>query len=97
MSTRREELRQELCNAEGVRPRGPRPAETTLGRYDRIYVAWFEAESECQQALRKWFERARSDRVRSDRDGTYTTYRAALDREEAAARDLERLCRPGQA
>jgi hypothetical protein len=92
MSTRREELRQELVNAEGVRSRTPRPAETAIARYDRIYLAWFAAESECEQALRDW-----RGRTRSDRDGTYIAYRAALDREEAAARDLERLCRSVQA
>jgi len=55
---------------------------------DDAYLAWFSAESECEQALRAWFA-ARG----GERTGVYLAYRAALDREEAAARDLERLWR----
>jgi hypothetical protein len=93
MSTRRDDLRQELLSAEGVRPRRPRTAQSTVASFDRIYLAWFEAESECGQALRNWCDRGPTDR---DAD-TYITYCAALDREEAAARDLERLCKSAQA
>jgi hypothetical protein len=49
---------------------------------DGAYMAWLVAERECDQALRAWQE---------ERPGAYWGYRAALDREEAAARDLERL------
>jgi hypothetical protein len=94
MSTRRDDLRQELLSAEGVRPRGPDgAAEATLRRFDIAYLAWFEAESECGQALRNWCDRGPTDRDAA----TDITYCAALDREEAAARDLERLCKSAQA
>jgi hypothetical protein len=49
-------------------------------------LAWFNAEIECDQALRAWFESTRNQAAT-----TYLSYRAALDREEAAAHDLERL------
>jgi hypothetical protein len=47
------------------------------------HLAWEAAEFEADQSLRAW-----------SNDGSpaaYQAYRAALDREEAAARDLERL------
>ena len=53
---------------------------------DDAYLAWFRAESECETTLRAWFQ-ATGGR----REPTYLAYRAALDREEASARDLERL------
>lgn len=53
---------------------------------DDAYLAWFRAESECESTLRNWF-RATGGR----REPAYLAYRAALDREEASARDLERL------
>jgi hypothetical protein len=53
---------------------------------DDAYLAWFSAESECEQTLHNWFERTGEQRAPA-----YLAYRAALDREEAAARDLERL------
>jgi hypothetical protein len=49
---------------------------------DGAYMVWLVAERECDQALREWHE---------ERPGAYWSYRAALDREEAAARDLQRL------
>jgi hypothetical protein len=53
---------------------------------DDAYLAWFSAESECETTLRAWFQ------ATGERRGTaYLSYRAALDREEASARDLERL------
>jgi hypothetical protein len=55
---------------------------------DDAYVAWFNAESECETQLQAWF------RATGERRGiAYVSYRAALDREEASARDLERLWR----
>ena len=55
---------------------------------DDAYLAWFGEESECEQALRDWFAARGGQRANA-----YLAYRAALDREEAAARDLERLWR----
>jgi hypothetical protein len=61
-------------------------AEIGVRLLDDAYLAWFSAESECEGALHAWFQAAGSHR-----SGAYLTYRAALDREEAAARDLQRL------
>jgi hypothetical protein len=52
---------------------------------DDAYMSWVAAEANCAEALRTWFDGG----CRQDR--SYYAYRAALDREEAAARDLERL------
>jgi hypothetical protein len=50
---------------------------------DDAHTAWLIAESEAAQTLDAWRERA---------SGTwYRAYLAAVEREEAAARDLERL------
>ena len=54
--------------------------------FDDAYLAWFSAENECEDVLRAWFQSTREQRAT-----TYFAYRAALDREEAAAHDLERL------
>jgi hypothetical protein len=61
-------------------------AEIGVRLLDDAYLAWFSAESQCEGALRTWFEGTGADRATS-----YLSYRAALDREEAAARDLQRL------
>lgn len=53
---------------------------------DDAYLAWFSAESESGDALRAWWHSTGSSRPTA-----YAVYRAALDREEAAAHDLERL------
>ena len=53
---------------------------------DDAYVTWFMAERESEQALHAWFDAASARRRLA-----YVTYRAALDREEAAAHDLQRL------
>jgi len=61
-------------------------AEIGIRLLDEAHVAWQRAELECEQALRDWYDgppRASVER--------YLAYRAALDREHAAARDLERL------
>jgi hypothetical protein len=55
---------------------------------DDAYLAWFSAESDSETALRAWFH-STGER----RESTYFSYLAALDREDAAARDLERLWR----
>jgi len=55
---------------------------------DDAYLAWFYAESEAETLLRAWFQ-ATGGR----RETAYVAYRAALEREEASAHDLERLWR----
>ncbi len=51
-------------------------------------LTWSDAESECDRTLRAWFDTSGAEATTA-----YFSYRAALDREEAAARDLERLWR----
>jgi len=58
---------------------------------DDAYMAWLIAESECEQALRMW-----SEGPPRTGQAMYFSYCAALDREEAAARDLQRLCNLAQ-
>lgn len=61
-------------------------AEIGIRLLDEAHIAWQRAELECEQALRAWYDgppRASVDR--------YLSYRAALDREHAAAQDLARL------
>jgi hypothetical protein len=65
---------------------GQEVAEIGVRLLDDAYIAWFAAESECEQALRAWF-----DGTSDNRGEAYFAYRAALDREEAAAHDLQRL------
>ena len=54
---------------------------------DDVHITWFAAEVQSEHALRAWFKRAASHR-----EGAYLAWRVAVDREEAAVRDLERLC-----
>ncbi|HTT30145.1 MAG TPA: hypothetical protein VMG37_17135 [Solirubrobacteraceae bacterium] len=61
-------------------------AEIGIRLLDEAHLAWQRAELECELALEAWYEG--SPRLSTDR---YLSYRAALDREQAAARDLERL------
>jgi hypothetical protein len=61
-------------------------AEIGVRPLDDAYLAWFVAESECERALRGWFQA-----VGAQRAGAHLSYCAALEREDAAARDLERL------
>ena len=64
----------------------PELAEIGIRLLDEAHVAWQRAELECDNALRAWYDgppRASVDR--------YLTYRATLDREQAAAYDLQRL------
>jgi hypothetical protein len=61
-------------------------AEIGVRLLDEAYMTWCAAESECEQALHAWFTGASRNRTEA-----YCAYRAALDREEAAARDLEKL------
>ena len=53
---------------------------------DEAYMVWLAAEGACEEALRGWS--AETSRVGAE---AYCKYRAALDREEAAARDLQKL------
>ena len=55
---------------------------------DDAYLGWLGAESEAEIMLRGWF-----DTTGERREAAYLGYRAALEREEASARDLERLWR----
>ena len=67
-------------------------ADIGIRLLDEAHVAWQRAELDCEQALRAWFDgppRASTD--------LYLFYRAALDREHAAAQDLERLWELAQA
>lgn len=61
-------------------------AEIGIRLLDEAHVAWQRAELECEQALRAWCDG-------SPRTGAelYRSYRSALDREHAAACDLQRL------
>src|SRR5438105_4082792 len=61
-------------------------AEIGVRLADDAYMAWLTAATDCQHALSAW----RAGVGLSQADG-YLAYRAALDREGAAARDLERL------
>jgi FAD/FMN-containing dehydrogenase len=54
---------------------------------DDAHMTWVAAEVESEDALRAWRNGAPADHA-----AAYLVYRAAADREEAAARDLERLC-----
>ena len=73
----------------------PGPGDTAAGEVgdiavrllDDVYMAWSRAQIECHHALRTWLDSG------SRSQAIYCAYRAALDREEAAARDLERLSR----
>jgi hypothetical protein len=50
---------------------------------DEAYMSWCTAQLQCQNALRAWFDAGPRDRAEAN-----CAYRAALDREQAAARDL---------
>jgi hypothetical protein len=53
--------------------------------FDDAYLAWFTAESESERAAKTWWRSSGRGRTPA-----YAAYRAALDREEAAAGVLER-------
>jgi hypothetical protein len=61
-------------------------AEIGIRLLDEAHVAWQRAERECEEALRAWYHGP--PRLSVDR---YLAYRRSLDREQAAAHDLERL------
>lgn len=66
----------------------PRAQLATIGTrlIDQAHMSWYCAQIECQQALEAWL--AAPARLRGT---SHLTYRAALDREEAAADDLRQL------
>jgi hypothetical protein len=53
---------------------------------DEAHTTWLIAESEAEQTLEAW-----RDGGSGARASRYRAYRAAIEREEAAARDLARL------
>jgi hypothetical protein len=53
---------------------------------DDAYMTWLIAESEAEEAFQSW-----RDPVSCSREVAYRAYLAAVDREAAAARDLQRL------
>ncbi len=53
---------------------------------DDARMAWVAAEVDSEHALRAWFDAATPEGA-----DAYLAYCAAADREEAAARDLQRL------
>jgi hypothetical protein len=55
-------------------------------RLHEAYLAWMQAAVGSEQALHAWF-----DGPPRDHADLYASYRAALDREEAAASELERV------
>jgi hypothetical protein len=55
---------------------------------DGAFMSWRFAHVECELSLRAW--EAAGPEGRRD---AHVVYRAALDREEAAARDFEEVCR----
>jgi hypothetical protein len=61
-------------------------AEIGMRLLDEAHTTWQWAELECEAALHAWYERSPRTNI-----GGYLAYRAALDREEAAAHDLQRL------
>ena len=87
MSTRPQDSTPPQSAATRTRPRKRHElAEIGIRLLDEAHVAWQRAELECEQALRAWYDGP--PRVSVER---YLSYRAALDREQAAAHDLERL------
>jgi hypothetical protein len=55
---------------------------------DGAHAAWQTAHAECDLALRAWHAAAPGRNA-----AAHLSYLAALDREDAAARDFEDLCR----
>jgi hypothetical protein len=85
MSTRQGDAEQALSTTTES-PARDAVAEIGIRLLDDAHMAWQQAELECEQALGAWRDGAPG--LSTER---YVRYRAALDREEAAARDLQRL------
>jgi hypothetical protein len=70
-----------------VDPTGRRDAvEIGVRLLDEAHTIWLIAESEAEQTLEAWREQGSGTRAER-----YRSYLAAVEREEAAARDLRRL------
>lgn len=67
-------------------------AEIGIRLLDEAFQSWETAQLCCDEALHRWREAAPGRR-----SAAHTAYRAALDREEAAARDLQRLVEASRA
>jgi len=63
---------------------GREVAEIGIRLMDDAYMAWFTAAKDSEQALQAWA-------AQGHQADAYSAYRAALDREEAAAGDFQRL------
>ena len=87
MSTRPQDPTPARSAATPTRPRKRHDlAEIGIRLLDEAHVAWQRAELECEHALGAWY--GASPRASVD---LYLSYRAALDREQAAAHDLQRM------
>ncbi|MBB4663859.1 hypothetical protein [Conexibacter arvalis] len=53
---------------------------------DEVFQSWQAAQLLCHEAFHAWCDAAPAQRA-----GAHAAYRAALDREEAAAHDLQRV------
>lgn len=76
--------------AERTKADGPAARATKIGARlaDGAYMAWQSAQTECHLALLAWGAAGPGRSAVA-----HIAYCAALDREEAAARDFEDLCR----
>jgi hypothetical protein len=91
MSTRRQDSAVEAPTR--ARPRQRHElAEIGIRLLDEAHVAWQRAELASEHALRAWY--TGSPRTSAER---YLLYRVAVDREQAAAADLQRLWEIGRA
>jgi hypothetical protein len=79
------DLRSDMKEATPHDPAGRDVGGIAIRLLDDVYTAWHRAQIECHIALRTWLDTGTTN------DGAYRAYRAALDREEAAALDLERV------
>lgn len=68
----------------------PESTPAMAGDVETAHRGWVEAAGEAKRALHAWL-----DGAGRDQRSLYVVYRAALDREEAAARELERLSGAG--
>lgn len=67
-------------------------AEIGIRLLDEAFQSWEAAQRCCDEALHRWREAAPGRRA-----AAHAAYNAALDREEAAARDLQRLVQVSRA
>lgn len=67
-------------------------AEIGIRLLDEAFQSWESAQLSCDEAFHRWREGPPGRRA-----AAHAAYRAALDREEAAARDLQRLVQASRA